>query len=137
VTRALTGWAAAMGPVEPLDRAAASLHWARRALGLAERGIIDGRRELVRCDEHLATLLIFADEELAAALRAARTCSATSSAIRTAGSSSKLPCALAGCCNVQSADRSREPLRAAQTRVNALIIHYLTSRSWTVTFGDP
>lgn len=72
VTRALTGWAAAMGPVEPLDRAAASLHWARRALGLAERGIIDGRRELVRCDEHLATLLIFADEELAAALRAAR-----------------------------------------------------------------
>ena len=72
VTRALTGWAAAMGPVEPLDRAAASLHWARRALGLAERGIIDGRRDLVRCDEHLATLLMFADEELAAALRAAR-----------------------------------------------------------------
>ena len=69
MTRALTGWAAAMGPVEPLDRAAASLHWARRALGLAERGIIDGRRDLVRCDEHLATLLIFADEELAAALR--------------------------------------------------------------------
>ena len=72
VTRALTGWAAAMGPVEPLDRAAASLHWARRALGLAERGIIDGRRGLVRCDEHLATLLMFADEELAAALRTAR-----------------------------------------------------------------
>ena len=72
VTRALTGWAAAMGPVEPLDRAAASLHWARRALGLAERGIIDGRRDLVRCDEHLATLLMFADEELAAALRTAR-----------------------------------------------------------------
>jgi hypothetical protein len=72
VTRALTGWAAAMGPVEPLDRATASLHWARRALGLAERGIIDGCRDLVRCDEHLATLLMFADEELAAALRAAR-----------------------------------------------------------------
>jgi hypothetical protein len=72
VGRALSGWAAAMGPVEPLDRAAASLHWARRALGLAERGIIDGRGDLVRCDEHLATLLMFADEELAAALRAAR-----------------------------------------------------------------
>jgi hypothetical protein len=72
VARALTGWAATMGPVEPLDRAAASLHWARRALGLAERGIIDGRRGLVRCDEHLATLLMFADEELAATLRAAR-----------------------------------------------------------------
>jgi hypothetical protein len=48
-----------------------------------------------------------------------------------------LPCALAGCCNVQSADLSREPLRAAQTRVYALIIHFLTSRSWTVTIGDP
>jgi DNA-binding PucR family transcriptional regulator len=70
-----------MGPVEPLDRAAASLRWARRGLDLAERGIIGdrgpddgahGHRGLVRCDEHLAALLIFADEELAAALRAAR-----------------------------------------------------------------
>jgi hypothetical protein len=81
VSRALSGWAAAMGPVEPLDRATASLRWARRALDLAERGIIGDRTPagpasgpsgLVRCDEHLATLLIFADEELAAALRAAR-----------------------------------------------------------------
>jgi hypothetical protein len=72
VDRALSGWAAAMGPAEPLDQAAASLRWARRALGLAERGIIDGRRGLVRCDEHLATLLIFADEELAGVLRGAR-----------------------------------------------------------------
>jgi hypothetical protein len=76
VSRALSGWAAAMGPVEPLDRAAASLRWARRALDLADRGIIGQRtpdhHHLVRCDEHLATLLIFADEELAAALRAAR-----------------------------------------------------------------
>jgi hypothetical protein len=72
VDRALSGWAAAMGPAEPLDRAAASLRWARRALGLAERGIIDGHRGLVRCDEHLATLLIFADEELAGVLRGAR-----------------------------------------------------------------
>jgi hypothetical protein len=79
--RALSGRAAAMGPVEPLDRAAASLRWARRGLDLAERGIIGdrgpddgahGHRGLVRCDEHLAALLIFADEELAAALRAAR-----------------------------------------------------------------
>jgi hypothetical protein len=72
VSRVLSGWAAAMGPVEPLDRAAASLRWGRRALDLAERGIIGRPRGLVRCDEHLATLLIFADEELAAALRAAR-----------------------------------------------------------------
>jgi hypothetical protein len=72
VSRALCGWAAAMGPVESLDRAAASLRWARRALDLAERDIIDGGRGLVRCDEHLAALLIFADEELAGTLRAAR-----------------------------------------------------------------
>jgi PucR C-terminal helix-turn-helix domain len=71
VDRALAGWAAAMGPVEPLERAAASLHWARRTLDLAERGIIDGRG-LVRADEHLAALLIFADEELTGTLRAAR-----------------------------------------------------------------
>ena len=71
VSRALEGWAAAMGPVQSLDRAAASLHWARRALGLAERGIID-RPGLIRGDEHLAALLIFADEELTGALQAAR-----------------------------------------------------------------
>jgi hypothetical protein len=47
-----------------------------------------------------------------------------------------LPCALASCCNVQSADRSRGSLRAAQRRADTLIIHYLTSRSWTVTIGD-
>ncbi len=74
VDRALAGWAAAMGPVEPLDRAAASLHWARRTLDLAERGIVanENGRGLVRGDEHLAALLIFADEELTGALQAAR-----------------------------------------------------------------
>jgi hypothetical protein len=72
VGHALPGWAAAVGPAEPLARAAASLRWARRALSLADRGIIDRRRGLVRCDEHLSTLMIFADEELAGALRAAR-----------------------------------------------------------------
>ena len=74
VDRALAGWAAAMGTVEPLDRAAASLHWARRTLDLAERGIIENEngRGLVRGDEHLAALLIFADEELTGALQAAR-----------------------------------------------------------------
>jgi DNA-binding CsgD family transcriptional regulator len=91
VARALVGWSAAAGPAEPLARAAASLRWARRALHLADRGIIrdrgpaghhtDGYRPdgpapgthgLIRCDEHLASLMIFGDEELTQALCAAR-----------------------------------------------------------------
>jgi PucR C-terminal helix-turn-helix domain len=71
IERALLGWPAAIGPVVPLGGAALSLRRARAALGLAARGVIDGGR-LVRSDEHLSTLLIFADEELAGALRSAR-----------------------------------------------------------------
>ena len=72
LTHALRGWDAAMGPVVPLARAGMSLRWARMALGLTARGIIDSHGRLVRCDEHLSTLLIFSDEELAGALRAAQ-----------------------------------------------------------------
>jgi hypothetical protein len=71
VGRALAGWSAAAGPAEPLDRAATSLRWGRRALHLAARGIIDGHG-LVRCDEHLSSLMIFGDEELTRSLCAAR-----------------------------------------------------------------
>ena len=55
----------------PLARAATSLRWARLALGLAARGVIDSRQHLVRCDEHLSTLRIFSDEQLAGLLRRA------------------------------------------------------------------
>jgi hypothetical protein len=72
IGHALRGWPAAMGPVVPLAQAGMSLRWARAAAGLAARGVIDGRGRLVRCDEHLSTLLIFSDEELAGALRSAR-----------------------------------------------------------------
>ncbi|HEX4257898.1 MAG TPA: helix-turn-helix domain-containing protein, partial [Streptosporangiaceae bacterium] len=91
VARALAGWSAAAGPAEPLARAVASLRWARRALHLADRGIIrdrgpagyntdgyrpdrpaPGPRGLIRCDEHLASLMIFGDEELTRTLCAAR-----------------------------------------------------------------
>ncbi len=86
IARALAGWSAAAGPAEPLARAAASLRWARRALHLADRGIIRDRgpdshspgvqgagvQGLIRCDEHLASLMIFGDEELTQALCAAR-----------------------------------------------------------------
>ena len=72
IEQAMLGWEAAIGPVVPLARANMSLRWARAALGLATRGVIGGHGRLVRCDEHLSTLLIFSDEELAGALRAAQ-----------------------------------------------------------------
>ena len=69
---ALRGWGAALGPAVPLPRASASLRWAREALALGLRGMIDFQGGVIRCDEHLSTLLIFSDEELAGALRADR-----------------------------------------------------------------
>jgi len=61
------GRAAAIGPAVPLAGAARSLRWARQALGLARRGIIaaDGP---VRAADHLSTLLLLADEDLARTL---------------------------------------------------------------------
>lgn len=72
IEHALRGWPAALGPAVPLHRASASLRWARAALALGLRGAIDLRGGAIRCDEHMSTLLIFSDEELARALRAAR-----------------------------------------------------------------
>jgi hypothetical protein len=70
--RALRGWQAAIGPTVPLARAAVSLRWARQALALARSGVIPANGAPVRCDQHLSTLLILADEDLARALRSAR-----------------------------------------------------------------
>jgi len=70
--RALRGWLAAIGPTVPLAGAAVSLRWARRALALARGGVIAAGGAPVRCDQHLSTLLILADEDLAQALRRAR-----------------------------------------------------------------
>jgi hypothetical protein len=64
--RALGGRPAAIGPSVPLARAAMSLRWARHALALARAGVIPAGP--VRCDQHLSTLLILADEDLAAVL---------------------------------------------------------------------
>ena len=68
--RALGGRRAAIGPSVPLARAAMSLRWARHALALARAGVIPAGP--VRCDQHLSTLLILADEDLAAVLRGRR-----------------------------------------------------------------
>ncbi|MFI7501988.1 PucR family transcriptional regulator [Streptomyces sp. NPDC049687] len=66
---ALRGRPAAIGPTVPLTAAAQSLHWATRALGLMGRGVLP-RQGVVRCSDHLSTLLLHNDEPLLAQLRA-------------------------------------------------------------------
>ncbi|MFH0178532.1 PucR family transcriptional regulator [Streptomyces cacaoi] len=65
----LQGRPAAIGPTVPVTEAAQSLRWATRALGLMGRGILP-RQGVVRCDDHLSTLLLYSDEPLLAHLRA-------------------------------------------------------------------
>lgn len=67
-TLALRGRPAAIGPTVPLAEAARSLHWATRALGLMGRGILP-RQGVVRCADHLSTLLLHSDEPILAELR--------------------------------------------------------------------
>jgi hypothetical protein len=66
IGRALDGRRAAIGPAVPLGEAARSLRWARQALALSRLGILDGGT--LRCDEHLSTLLLLADADLARTL---------------------------------------------------------------------
>ncbi|TDD20982.1 PucR family transcriptional regulator [Nonomuraea diastatica] len=68
--QALCGRRAAIGPAVPLTAAATSLRWAREALGLSRRGVLPGG--LVRCADHMATLVVFKDEELVSALSEVR-----------------------------------------------------------------
>ncbi|MEU1480644.1 PucR family transcriptional regulator [Streptomyces sp. NPDC001668] len=66
---ALRGRPAAIGPTVPLAQAARSLRWATRALGLMGRGILP-RQGVVRCSDHLSTLLLHSDEPVLDLLRA-------------------------------------------------------------------
>ncbi|MCX5264201.1 CdaR family transcriptional regulator [Streptomyces sp. NBC_00199] len=59
----LRGRPAAIGPTVPVAEAAHSLHWATRALGLMGRGVLP-RQGVVRCADHLSTLLLHSDEPL-------------------------------------------------------------------------
>ncbi|GAA2872879.1 PucR family transcriptional regulator [Streptosporangium fragile] len=68
----LRGWKAAIGPAVPLAAAATSLRWAREALGLQRRGVLTEERGLLRCSDHMATLIVFKDEELVSALTEVR-----------------------------------------------------------------
>lgn len=76
IERGLRGWTGAVGPAVPLTRASRSLRWARQALALAQRGIPSpdaaASGSVIRSADHLATMVILADEELARALSAAR-----------------------------------------------------------------
>lgn len=68
----LRGWKAAIGPAVPLTAAATSLRWAREALDLHRRGVLTEQRGLLRCSDHMATLIVFKDEELVTALTEVR-----------------------------------------------------------------
>ena len=63
----LAGRRAAVGPPVPPAEAARSLRWARRALDLAQRGII-ADTGIIWCNDHLGTLAIFQDDDLLAQL---------------------------------------------------------------------
>lgn len=67
----LRGWHAAIGPTVPLSAVSTSLRWAREALELSKRGVLP-ERGVIRCSDHMATLLVFKDEELVSALAAVR-----------------------------------------------------------------
>ncbi|GAA3256413.1 helix-turn-helix domain-containing protein [Nonomuraea helvata] len=67
---ALRGRRAAIGPAVPLAAAATSLRWAGEALELSRRGVLP--RGTLRCEDHMATLVVFKDEELVNALAEVR-----------------------------------------------------------------
>ncbi|MFJ9817605.1 helix-turn-helix domain-containing protein [Streptomyces sp. NPDC101151] len=67
VAAALQGLRAAMGPTVALDEGARSLRWATEALDLVRRGVLPGTDTaggVVRCQDHLSTLLLLRDDAL-------------------------------------------------------------------------
>ncbi|WP_405741093.1 helix-turn-helix domain-containing protein [Streptomyces sp. NBC_00028] len=67
VAGALQGLRAAMGPTVSLQEGARSLRWASEALELVRRGVLPDA-EMVRCQDHLATLLLLRDDALVDAM---------------------------------------------------------------------
>ncbi|WP_345435993.1 helix-turn-helix domain-containing protein [Actinoallomurus vinaceus] len=64
---ALTDWVAVVGPTVRLSEVSRSMRWARQGLDLVRGGVI-ADDSVVRCAEHMSTLILFRDEELLAAL---------------------------------------------------------------------
>jgi len=67
-TQPAPGLVAAVGPAVPLSGASGSLRWAAQGLALAKRGLVSGTDGIVWCEDHLATLVLLADADLAATL---------------------------------------------------------------------
>ncbi|MEW2353810.1 helix-turn-helix domain-containing protein [Spirillospora sp. NPDC029432] len=68
VDRSLSGRLAVVGPTVPVAEAARSIQWARKTLGLVERGVIEADSGVIRSVEHMSTLILFQDEELITSL---------------------------------------------------------------------
>ncbi|MFF5261867.1 helix-turn-helix domain-containing protein [Actinomadura viridis] len=68
VDRTLNGCLAVIGPTVPVAEAARSIQWARKTLGLVERGVIGASSGVIRSVEHMSTLILFQDEELITSL---------------------------------------------------------------------
>ncbi|WP_433178226.1 PucR family transcriptional regulator [Actinoallomurus sp. CA-150999] len=66
---ALTDWVAVVGPTVRLSEVSRSMRWARQGLDLVRRGVV-ADDNVVRCAEHMSTLILFQDEGLLAALSA-------------------------------------------------------------------
>jgi hypothetical protein len=58
----------AVGPSVRLDSVAYALRWARKALTLAQQGVLPDRL-VIRCEQHLSTVLVHSDDRLLATLR--------------------------------------------------------------------
>jgi hypothetical protein len=71
IDRALGDCVAAVGPTMPLNEAGRSMQWARQTLALSQRGIIKDTG-VVRCVEHISTLIVFQDEDLLESLAGLR-----------------------------------------------------------------
>lgn len=59
----LPGWHVAIGPSVDVHDAACSLRWARRLLEMSHSGLLPADR-VMRCGEHLSSILLFNDESL-------------------------------------------------------------------------
>ena len=74
MTQQTPGQLAAIGPAVPLSGAGGSLRWANQALTLARRDLIrtgnntDAGASVIWCEDHLPTLVLLADTDLAATL---------------------------------------------------------------------
>jgi PucR C-terminal helix-turn-helix domain len=64
-------WVAAVGPTVPIGEVARSMNWAYRALDLQRRGVISDPG-IIRCVDHMSTLIVFQDEELLMSLATMR-----------------------------------------------------------------